>query len=41
MSDPTSKVRALNDSLRSTFKGGVVLLSNAVASLADDAKRRF
>ena len=41
MPDPTSKVRELNDRLRSTFIGGVVLLSNGVASLDDDAKRRL
>ncbi len=37
MSDPTSKVRELNDRLRSTLKGGSVLLSSGVASLDDDA----
>ncbi len=41
MSDPTSKIRELNDRLRSTFVGGAVLLSNGVASLDDDAKRRL
>jgi len=32
---------SLNDRLRSTLMGGVVLLSNGVASLDDDAKRRL
>ncbi len=41
MSDSTSKARELNDRLRSTFVGGSVLLSNGVASLDDDAKRRL
>jgi hypothetical protein len=41
MSDPTSKARELNDRLRSTFVGGAVLLSNGVASLDDDTKRRL
>ena len=41
MSDSTSKVRELNDRLRLTFVGGSVLLSNGVASLDDDAKRRL